>query len=94
MLLILYNDQTNWNNKIVDYATSELLPLKNDSWLEEDEAEITEEQFKERMELESITVCKDGSFEFWHSDGELFWGHSIVIYGNIVDGPDDSDISG
>ena len=56
--------------------------------------ENTEKQFKNRMSLESITVYTDGTFEFWHDDGGLFWGHSILISGDLVKGPIDADIPG
>ena len=91
---ILYKDQIIWNKKIIDYAVSELLPLKNESWLEEDEVELTDDQFKKRMKLETVTVYEDGSYEFWHNDSDMFWGHSILISGNIIDGPNGADIPG
>lgn len=83
-----------WNNRISEYAVKELLELKNDSWLEEDEREVTAKQFKTRMKLEAITVYPDEEFEFWHHDGDLFWGHSILISGNLMDGPNHADIPG
>lgn len=90
----LWRDQVTWKQRIVDYAVHELLSLKNESWLDEDELEVTNEQFKNRMKLDSITVYSDGSFEFWHDDGDLFWGHSILISGSLTDGPTFSDIPG
>ena len=72
----------------------ELLPLKNENWLDEDEAELSPDEFKDRMTLESITVYPSGSFDFWHNDGDLFWGHSIQISGNLSDGPKHADIPG
>jgi len=91
---ILYEDQETWNKRIVDYAVRELLPLKNECWLEENEAKLTEEQFKEKMELDSISVRKDGLFQFWHGDGNMFFEHSILIEGSIIDGPQNADIPG
>ncbi len=91
---VLWNDKVMWNNLIRDYAVRELLSLKNESWLEEDEIEVTGEQFKDRMSLESITIYSDGSFEFWHDDGDLFWGHSILISGSLSKGLTDADIPG
>ena len=90
----LWNDKVMWNNLIRDYAVSELLSLKNESWLEEDDIEVTGEQFKDRMRLESITIYSDASFEFWHDDGDLFWGHSILISGSLSEGLTDADIPG
>jgi hypothetical protein len=90
----LWQDQQGWSKRIVDFAVKELLPLKNDSWLDENEAELNAEQFKERMKLESITVSSDGSFDFWHHDGDLFWGHSIQISGDLTKGPTHADIPG
>ena len=46
------------------------------------------------MKLESISVRNNGSFDFWHNDGDLFWGHSIQISGNLTDGPKRADIPG
>jgi hypothetical protein len=90
----LWKDQKVWAKRIEDYAVRQLLPLKNESWLDENEVELTADQFKERMALESITVYPDGSFDFWHKDGDLFWGHSIQISGSLSEGPTDADIPG
>lgn len=62
-----------------EYAVSELLDLKNSTWLDDDERPITAEEFKARMRLESITVESDSSTTFWHDDGDLFYGHSIQV---------------
>jgi hypothetical protein len=90
----LWSDQAAWKRKVDEYAVEKLLPLKNDTWLGEDEAELSPKEFKARMKLVSITVAEDGQFEFWHNDGDLFWGHSIQISGNLDDGLTRADIPG
>ena len=61
------------------YAAEDLLTLKNDTWLEEDEAPLDSESFKKRMTLTSVVVSSDGQLCFYHHDGDLFWGHSIQV---------------
>jgi hypothetical protein len=90
----LWKNQKQWGKRIGDYAVQELLPLKNENWLEEGEAELTADQFKARMTLESVTVEPDGSFDFWHNDGDLSWGHSIQISGSLSEGLTRADIPG
>jgi hypothetical protein len=90
----LWECQSVWNRRVRNYAVQALLALKNKSWLAEDEMDLTAEQFEQRMALESITVYPDGSFEFWHDDGKMFWGHSIQISGSLSEGPTDADIPG
>ena len=90
----LWAEQAAWKRKVDDFAVKKLLPLKNDSWLGEDEAELTPKEFKARMKLLSISVSSNGRFEFWHDDGDLFWGHSLQISGNLKDGLLDADIPG
>jgi hypothetical protein len=90
----LWQSQDAWHERIRDFATQMLLPLKNNSWLDEDEPEVTPHQFKDRMTLEVVTVYSNGSFEFWHKDGGLFFGHSIKIDGTVSGGPTNADIAG
>jgi hypothetical protein len=90
----LWQNQSEWNQRVRSFAVERLLPLKNDFWLDEEEAELTPEQFDNRMTLDSITVNADGSFEFWHNDGDLFAGHWIQISGSLSEGPTDADIPG
>ncbi|MBU3092844.1 DUF2262 domain-containing protein [Clostridium sp. CF011] len=90
----LWEDQVTWNNRVCKYAVHELLKIKNESWLEEEEDKVTSEQFRNCIILEEITINPNGEFEFWHNDGDLFWGHSILISGNLTDGPNDADITG
>jgi len=59
---------------VPDYAVEKLLERKNEIWLDEDESEVTHVEFKSRMVLQSITVSPDEEFNFWHDDGDLFWG--------------------
>ena len=101
----LMEDQKGWDQRIREYAADELLELAND-WAEnamdEEESEdsdedrelVSREQFMERMELESIQAQEEGDFEFWFFDGDMFYGHSIHVTGNVEDGPDWAGIEG
>lgn len=80
-----------WDRRVREYAADALLDSAND-WAED--GEITREGFMERMELESIEVREDGAFEFWFADGDLFYGHSIHVSGDLEHGPDDADMEG
>ena len=80
-----------WDERIRAYAADDLLASAND-WAEDEE--ITREQFIQRMELESIEIRADGSFEFWFADGDMFYGHSIHVSGDMENGPDDAAMEG
>ena len=80
-----------WDQRIRAYAADDLLASAND-WAEDEE--ITREQFIQRMELESIEIRADGSFEFWFADGDMFYGHSIHVSGDMENGPDDAAMEG
>ena len=90
----LWGEQRAWKQKVDEYAVQELLALKNDNWLTDDESPLTPSQFKSRMTLQTITIHPDGDFEFWHDVGDLFWGHSIQISGSLGEGLTQADIPG
>lgn len=90
----LWSDQMNWTQRIEAHAVKELLELKNGNWLKGDETKFTTEQFTTRMTLTSISLSSEGEFEFWYDDGDLFWGHSIMVSGNLKDGPTEASIQG
>jgi len=83
-----------WEKNIQDFAVSKLLKLKNDTWLDEEEEKVSAQEFIDKMKVESVIMFHDGEFEFFYNDGDLFWGHSIQIRGNIKKGLDDADIVG
>lgn len=73
------NSGINWlqdnYEKIQDYCVNNLI---EDVELENDE-EITETEFKNRLELESIRIEPDGQLEIMFKDGDLFGGHWLVV---------------
>lgn len=87
----LLADAAGWDRRVREYAADDLLASAND-WAED--GEITREQFIQRMELESIEIRADGSFEFWFADGDMFYGHSIHVSGDMEHGPDDASMEG
>jgi hypothetical protein len=63
-----------------EHAAQGLLQIKNETWIEdEDEEPLTIEQFQQRMTLESISIDSAGEVSFYHNDGDLFWGHCILV---------------
>lgn len=87
-------DLATWHEQAKDYAAKELLELKNDTWLDEDEKEVNATEFKKKMRLENLEIHADGNFDFWFADGDLFWGHSIIVSGNIKSGFTQAEIAG
>lgn len=65
----------------IDFCTSKLLTLKNETWLDEDEDEqpLSAEAFAERVEWRSVVAYSEGSFTLYFDDNDLFWGHSIIV---------------
>ncbi|MDQ1075407.1 DUF2262 domain-containing protein [Microbacterium sp. SORGH_AS_0969] len=67
------------------FAAEELTDLAND-WQEEDEDDdapapepITRETFAERIRLSELSIAADGSATAYFDDGDLFFGHVILI---------------
>src|SRR5512133_2887828 len=87
-------DLPGWLPQVEAYAVQELLDLKNDGWLQEGEPPLSASEFVARMSLCNIGVYPDGSYESWFDDGEMFWGHSILIGGKIGSGPTYADTPG
>ncbi len=90
----LWKAQAEWQQRMTNYILEELLELKNTAWLGEDEKELAGEDFANALELETISLDAEGGFEFWYNDGNLFWGHSIFVVGNLQDGPTRADLAG
>jgi hypothetical protein len=66
-----------------------------ETWIEDkDEEPLTPEQFKERMVLDSVSIDSDGDVSFYHSDGDLFWGHCILVTMNSENNFTIADIAG
>lgn len=77
------NLQLNWltksKNLVNEVIIRDLLPLKNENWLEENQSAISEEDFINSIHLTSIDFNKNAAFELFFDDGDLFWGHSISV---------------
>ena len=100
----IYINMKEWDLKFREFAAKELLELSNE-WLEDekecmDENEsaqiesITKENFMKRMAIESISVRADGEFDVFFEDGGLFWGHCIIVSGNIDTGVSSAEMAG
>ncbi|HDR3907994.1 DUF2262 domain-containing protein [Bacillus toyonensis] len=94
---VLFKEQYEWNMKMKMYAAKELVELANE-WLQDDDEaeidEITKEMFIDSITLSSLSVYSEGDFEIFFLDGDIFWGHSIIVSGNIHEGLSSAEIAG
>ena len=77
-----------------DAIAIELLASKNNAWLSDNETALTAEEFKERLQLHSLQVAPNGDYKLSFDDGDLFWGHWIIVSGNIISGIDKISVAG
>jgi hypothetical protein len=84
-----WKKKATWDKKLRAFAAKELLTLAND-WASSDDEHPgkvwTEESFADALQNESITMQTDGSFEIWYDDGGIFFGHAVVVSGDIQNG--------
>jgi hypothetical protein len=86
----LFADAAAWGEKVRQFAVHDRLELASE-W---QDRPVTAEEFLARMQMESISIDSDGWIEFWHQDGDLFFGHWITISGSLIEGLIKSDIPG
>ena len=76
------------------YACQQLLALKNDVWLETGEAPLTTANFMARLTIDAIGMYANRRGEFFLRDGDLFWGHAVLVTWNEAQGFTSADIAG
>jgi hypothetical protein len=92
----VHENQDLWNKKIREFLIANLY---GETWSEtEHDENFTEDEFCKKFELESLTVDildrnNEIQVSFWFDDGDLFWGHTIVLNGN-TEGLDNWDMMG
>jgi hypothetical protein len=59
------------------FAAAELLDTHNDCW--NDGKPISARTFAGRMTLESVGITPGGGASLYYHDGDLFWGHCIIV---------------
>lgn len=61
-------------------AADDLLAVHNEGWHHyENSPPLTSEQFQARLTLEGIHVTSWGLATAYYDDGDLFWGHTIIV---------------
>lgn len=61
------------------HAVEQLLKLKNNSWLEEDEEPVSSQAFKELIVLKCLVFHPNSEITFYYDGNDLFAGHQIAI---------------
>jgi len=80
------------------FAASKLTDLAGD-WQQDDEdptsvEPITTRAFTQRIRLDDLTIAADGSVTSYYDDGDLFWGHAIIVEVAMDGTPTDAHIAG
>lgn len=85
-----------WDDKARKFAAEELTDNANDWAYDENEnaEEITKEDFAKRLSISEVCVSTDGNFEIFYNDDDMFWGHVVIVSGNIETGLDDAYMAG
>ncbi|WP_157154398.1 DUF2262 domain-containing protein [Brachyspira murdochii] len=74
----IFNNKKDIDKKLKEYISENML---EDANIWNDDAEkphINREEFEKLITLTSITISED-IITFWFDDGDIFWGHTIVV---------------
>lgn len=65
------------NESYKEKIAGDLLKLHNEVWNEG--KIISKDEFKKRINIQGILIFCEGNAELYYDDGDLFWGHTIVV---------------
>lgn len=89
----IFADKKDIDKRVKEYAAENLLEDAN-SWNDDaDKPNIDKEEFAKLISLTSITIYED-NITFWFDDGDIFWGHSIVVESDSDFNFEDAHIEG
>ncbi len=103
VLHIIYKDLKEWDERFRKFAAEQLTELANDWQMDEEEFDgeedtdenlITEETFAKRIWIGEIIIFPNGDYEVYYNDDDMFWGHVIIVSGNIETEIEDAQIAG
>lgn len=87
-------NMTELDRQLRAYAAGHMLDTAND-WLDNDgEEPITADQFADRITLSGLAFRNDGSIEAYYDDGDIFWGHCIIMRMDKNGNIEDAEIAG
>lgn len=90
---VFWDNQVDWLARFKSVIVRDLFELAKE-WAADVDCTLTETQFLEAVEPQSIGVSHGGWFEVWFDDGDVFAGHGILVYGTIKEGPEGAEIHG
>lgn len=76
--------QTSWRS-IHDQLVSDLLPMHNEEWSDQDSPPVSAEQFLSTVGTPDVDVWEEEAIMLTFPDGGLFSGHYIQVF---IDGPE------
>ncbi|MDW7691907.1 DUF2262 domain-containing protein [Flammeovirgaceae bacterium SG7u.111] len=94
ILKVLFNEQKQKDLEFKNFAGEKLTHLAND-WLQDENKEITNDEFERRIKLSELVISYDGGdFTAYYNDDDMFNGHIITVYGNLKGGLESAQIEG
>lgn len=94
---IFFEEQKEWDKKLKEFAAEKLTEIANE-WAKEggnyDGREIRKKDFIRRISLAGFSLADRGDFVAYYNDDDMFFGHTVSIYGNIKKGLKDASIEG
>ena len=85
----LYDVLPQWDAEFRAYAAAELTENAND-WQRDAVEEgqeylpLTKADFARRISISEFNMSPDGDFTAYYDDDDMFWGHVILVEGNIT----------
>lgn len=80
--------------RLLDTIERDLLPVKNDDWLEPGDKKYLPLQFRRAFKPTFVSFTSSGKYEWIFDDGDMFMGHDVVVRGSLKGGPKMADLYG
>ncbi len=71
-----------------------LLGMYNNEWRDDEDDELTAQEFAEHITLEAIFIYGDLSAELYYNDGDLFAGHVVSVHLDQAQNVESTTIAG